>query len=369
VNNTAHIQPRIPVENTTYVDINGMNADIIRVIHKMLPKAAHQVKGVAHQFVGNTVFDTTKNIWAYLKRNINYKEDSNRLQVIQLPSKLLSTKQGDCKSYSLFTAAILYCLDIPFKMRYTNYSGGTTPRHVYVVALDEKNEPIIIDAVYHTHNAEKPYKYKTDFYMIKPGINGTNVLSSPIGALDPMTLSLIMNAAGSKSQSGGSQSTGGGAPSTGGGATQGGIFDFFKGFSPASVVSNVFGKGVSKNEQTWTARSRMWNEFATAANMILDQPQNVGKAQKFTLSAGARQWPSVHHGWWYKFDLGQYDNGGAEAALQDWLTTSAKYGITAKAPAGAAGALSSGIGKYLLIGGGIIAVAGIAYFIFKRKKK
>lgn len=359
MDNITHIQPRIPVENTTYVDINGLNADIIRTIHKMLPKAAHQVKGVAHQFAGNTVYDTTKNIWAYLKRNINYKEDINRLQIIQLPSKLLNTKQADCKSLSLFTAGILYCLDIPFKFRYTNYTGGTTPRHVYVVAYDEKNNPIIIDAVYHTHNAEKPYKYKTDFYMIKPGINGTNVLSQNVGiGIDPVTASIIMSAAGSLGKEKGKE-----------GEKGGGLTNLFSMFNPVDVVSNIFGKGVSKNEQTWAARSRMWNEFATAANLVLDQPQNAGKAQKFTMSAGARQWPSVHHGWWYKFDLGEYDNTGAEKALQDWLTASARYGITAKAPAGAGGALSRGIGKYLLIGGGIIAVAGIAYFIFKRKKK
>jgi hypothetical protein len=362
VNNTAHIQPRIPVENTTYVDINGMNADIIRVIHKMLPKAAHQVKGVAHQFVGNTVFDTTKNIWAYLKRNINYKEDSNRLQVIQLPSKLLSTKQGDCKSYSLFTAAILYCLDIPFKMRYTNYSGGTTPRHVYVVALDEKNEAVIIDAVYHTHNAEKPYKFKKDYTMLKPGINGTNVLTG-VGAIDPVSLSLIMSAVSASGKK--DDGKGGQTGETGGG----GLLDFFKGFSPASLVSNFTGGGPSRVEQAFEKRSRMYNEFANAANAILDQPQNANKAQKFTLSAGSKQWPAVHHGWWYKFDLGQYDNGGPEQALKDWLEVSSKYGITARVPAGAAGALSSGIMRWVLIGGGIIALASIGYVIFKRKKK
>lgn len=96
--------------------------------------------------------------------------------------------------------------------------------------------------------------------------------------------------------------------------------------SPASAFINLFG-GKPKTD-IWALRSSFWNDFAKRANAILDQPQNIGKAEKFTLSAGSKMAPSVNHGWWSKFDVGQYDNSGPLTALNEWLAFSGRYGIT-----------------------------------------
>lgn len=61
-------------------------------------------------------------------------------------------RSGDCKSYSLFTAAILKNLGIPFRWTYASYTPGVkVPGHVYITT----DSGCIIDAVWGKFNAEK----------------------------------------------------------------------------------------------------------------------------------------------------------------------------------------------------------------------
>lgn len=138
----------------------AVNEDIIRMLNNSVPAAAEQMKFVAPQFRGVDNQQTAFNIWRFLK-SMRYSMDKDEHQVIQLPSRLLKTLSGDCKSYSLFTASILENLGIPYVFRYTNYSGMPIPRHVYVVA-NPGSTPIVIDAVASEFNFEKPFKYKRD---------------------------------------------------------------------------------------------------------------------------------------------------------------------------------------------------------------
>jgi hypothetical protein len=97
-----------------------------------------------------------KFIFDYLKNQINYKADGKEQQV-RLPSGLMRTLQGDCKSYALFTSAILSNLGIPHALCYTSYDEkDSTPTHIYVIT---KNG-CIIDAVYGKFNAEKKPTFK-----------------------------------------------------------------------------------------------------------------------------------------------------------------------------------------------------------------
>jgi len=98
-----------------------------------------------------TEAETCKKIFDYLKNQITYKADGAE-QMVKLPSGLIRTRQGDCKSYSVFTSAILTNLGIPHKLVYASYDpGDSTPTHIYVVT----NKGCIIDAVYGKFNAEK----------------------------------------------------------------------------------------------------------------------------------------------------------------------------------------------------------------------
>lgn len=172
--------------NTLYTD--GDNSQLRQVIFASTPKAVEQTKSIARQFKGNTELETCKNIFNFLKNKIHYLEDGFH-QKVKLPSALLRERKGDCKSYSVFTYAILYNLGIPCQYVLVSYNDDPTPSHIYVVT----DSGIIIDAVWGKFNSEKTPKYK--FYKkisdmkistisgIKGGPIGCNTCNTKMGAV------------------------------------------------------------------------------------------------------------------------------------------------------------------------------------------
>jgi hypothetical protein len=161
---------------------DGDNAMLRKVIVASTPKAVEQMCPYAEQFRGKDDLETCRNIWNFLKTKIKYVADQE-YQIVRLPSALLKTKEGDCKSYSVFTSAVLQCLGIPHYYAMTSYNKTRpTPSHIYVVT----DSGIIIDAVWHSFNSEKPYAY---IYKIKPyktmktntGLGGTAIPPFKIG--------------------------------------------------------------------------------------------------------------------------------------------------------------------------------------------
>lgn len=139
--------------NTLYID--GDNSQLRQVIFASTPKAVEQTKSIARQFKGNTELETCKNIFNFLKNKIHYLEDGFH-QKVKLPSALLRERKGDCKSYSVFTYAILYNLGIPCQYVLVSYNEDPTPSHIYVVT----DSGIIIDAVWGKFNSEKTPRHK-----------------------------------------------------------------------------------------------------------------------------------------------------------------------------------------------------------------
>jgi hypothetical protein len=136
---------------------DGDNKALRDAIFKATPKAVEQMRTMAHKFKGATDMDTCRNIWNFLKNNIQYVADGDH-QKVKLPSALLREKVGDCKSYSLFTAAILENLNINWHYVLSSYTSDPTPQHIYVVC----DNGVIIDAVWTGFNQEKKpnYRYK-----------------------------------------------------------------------------------------------------------------------------------------------------------------------------------------------------------------
>lgn len=135
--------------------------------------ATAAVKDIAPQFKGATDTETMRNIWQFLRYHVPYKADGFKKQVIRLPYDLVRNG-GDCKSYSLFTAAVLNNLGIPAKYKLTTYDPAKpNAAHIYIVA----NDGIIIDAVFDKFNDEKkPFTakyYNTMTQLAAVGNNGT----------------------------------------------------------------------------------------------------------------------------------------------------------------------------------------------------
>jgi hypothetical protein len=167
-----------PEYKRTVEYVNGYNADIQHVLEKNFIAARRSVEknDFYKQFEGRNLKDTCRNVWNYLKENVNYKEDGPIEQKIKMPPRLFADKEGDCKSLSL--AAIAICSHFAdCKFRYTSYRNDPTPTHVYIIVGDK----YIIDAVWFRFNEEKPYTYKFDKRMKISTLSG---LRNPI-KIDP----------------------------------------------------------------------------------------------------------------------------------------------------------------------------------------
>ena len=138
-------------QGTTLVKANASNSELQNAIEAAIPQAVQQTKTIAPRYKGSSEAESCKKIFDYLKNHVNYKADGANQQV-RLPSALMRTLQGDCKSYSVYTSAILTNLSIPHKLVYASYDPkDPTPTHIYVIT----NKGCIIDAVYGKFNAEK----------------------------------------------------------------------------------------------------------------------------------------------------------------------------------------------------------------------
>lgn len=145
------------------------NKDLRDSIVKAVPGATRQLKGIALRFKGANQTETAKSIFDYLKNEITYVADGES-QIVRLPSALMRTKTGDCKSYSLFTAGVLENLGIGYKFVLASYNENPIPQHIYV----QTDSGIIIDAVWGKFNSEKQPFYKYYIPMKVGYLTGTD---------------------------------------------------------------------------------------------------------------------------------------------------------------------------------------------------
>jgi len=159
-------------------------------------KDAHLIKEASEKlFRAKTVQETAKKlfdwIFKYIKYNLEEGEQlRNPLMVYHLGQRLafpFYKKHGyfnrdysvDCDDISIFVAAVLKNLGIPYIFRITSYADmlGVDRgfSHVYVLIPMPGEENIIIDPVYFAYNSEKQYARKQDYDMNKNRLNGTDV--------------------------------------------------------------------------------------------------------------------------------------------------------------------------------------------------
>ena len=140
----------------TVVKREADNGDLRRAIVAAVPKAAQQTAKMAPYFKRASEQETCRAIFDYLKKNVKYKADGWR-QVVQLPSAILRPGAvADCKSMSLFTAAILTNLGIPYHFVLASYTDSPVPGHIYV----QTKGGCIVDVVWGRFNSEKKPNYK-----------------------------------------------------------------------------------------------------------------------------------------------------------------------------------------------------------------
>jgi hypothetical protein len=150
------------------------NKDLREAILAAVPEAVKQTKELSNYFRSTNERETCKRIFDFLKTRVKYQADDYR-QVIQLPSAILRPGAiADCKSLSLFTAAILQNLGIPWHFVLTSYTDSPIPGHIYV----QTDSGCIIDVVWGKFDSEKKPKYK---YKMKLTDNMPNLKESSAG--------------------------------------------------------------------------------------------------------------------------------------------------------------------------------------------
>lgn len=146
-------------------------SDIISAILDAHIKYAPEYNKIAQTFAGRDVKSTARNIYDFLKKNVNYVVEDDNKQMIKSPSAILYTGKStgsDCKNYSLFTAGILDALNrsgfpINWTFRFASYRMfDKMPHHVFVVINPDTKNEIWVDPVLNGFDLKKQYYYKLD---------------------------------------------------------------------------------------------------------------------------------------------------------------------------------------------------------------
>ena len=147
---------------------NQSTADIIQQVLTQHQQNKKDAKKIAYLFDMGNLYATCQAIWDFLKYKVPYNVEPSSFQSTKTLSRFIfdaknNTGKNDCKHFANFTGSILDALGYDFKYRFAGYSSySKSPTHVYVVALDDNKNEILIDAVINGFDLEKPFKIKID---------------------------------------------------------------------------------------------------------------------------------------------------------------------------------------------------------------
>lgn len=129
---------------------NAKTDDIIYAMAIAAPSAIAQAKKANLADVigltGGNLIDDAIRTGKWIRANVKYKIDDFGNQNIQLPSALLRSGKGDCKSISLLYLSIMESAGYNGGFRYASYKDNRPFTHVYVYFLDNKKNIFTFDA-------------------------------------------------------------------------------------------------------------------------------------------------------------------------------------------------------------------------------
>ena len=135
---------------------NGNVQDIIEVILKADRLSPKYTQQLAQQLRQDDEYETLRAVWRFVKEHVKYVLDKDGKQVIQLPGRLWQSRQGDCKSISVFQGSVLKTLNFKYLYRFTFYDKNFPQcGYCYVVAQCNGKE-VILDTL-QDFDTEKPY--------------------------------------------------------------------------------------------------------------------------------------------------------------------------------------------------------------------
>jgi|GEM_PF-1794593 len=155
-----------------FKNTNWAKADVMTTLElmaKIVTDTKNQTKAIAQVLKGDSLLETTNNIWNFLYDHVQYKLDDQGLEQLRSPNRLWADRKTgvDCDCYSITISSILTNLNIPHSLRIAEYSHKGYYQHVYVVVPISKNSFITIDPVLDQFNEEKTFTKKHDKIMIQ----------------------------------------------------------------------------------------------------------------------------------------------------------------------------------------------------------
>lgn len=142
-----------PRGKNVLVEENQDVRDIMNLMKYKHNKCKSDYDLIASNFAGGSTRAICKRIWTFCKNNIQYEIESEALQTISSPQRILERGYGDCKHYALLSGGILDALnrqgyDIDWAYRYASYDAfDDTPGHVFTVVTLSDGTEIWIDPV------------------------------------------------------------------------------------------------------------------------------------------------------------------------------------------------------------------------------
>ena len=165
----AEVYKRLaPAKNNNLLAVaNQSTNDIINQVLSQHSQNAIEAKKICDLFEAGNLYETSKNIWNFLKYEVPYKVEPSDKQTTKTLSRMLfdamTGKGNDCKHYAGFTGAVLEaCGYTDWRYRFAGYSKYiNVPTHVYCYAKDQDGI-IYIDAVINGFDLEKPFVLNID---------------------------------------------------------------------------------------------------------------------------------------------------------------------------------------------------------------
>lgn len=143
--------------------------DIISAMLSAHKLYASEYDKISQDFYSGDGIQTAKKLFEFLKKNVQYKIESDKSQRIMSPSAILSLGKNDCKNYALFIMGVLDSLkrkgliNNKIYYRFASYKLlDEIPHHVFAVIQDEEGNEYFIDPVLSKFNERKTYYHKID---------------------------------------------------------------------------------------------------------------------------------------------------------------------------------------------------------------
>ena len=142
----------------TLIKQKGYTKDIVKAILDVYNESAGQTAELVTNASDDLqLIDIVEKLWEILY-NVKYKEDPQGQQWIKTPARLLSDKEGDCKSITLFVNSVLSNLGYKTWFRFVSYNKDGDFSHVYTIVEDKDGKKYPLDYVAYIQRGIPPFE-------------------------------------------------------------------------------------------------------------------------------------------------------------------------------------------------------------------